>query len=207
MPKSIIEEVKEFHLCSYGCGNQARYKNKSSKYMCDISPTKCIANRQKNSNGIKKAHQEGRIPGWKELDSRGYSNRGWAKGLTKETDKRIQNFSNSRKGKRRISDEEKLKKVIYREQCCFNLAGIIQYVKGYELLEQYGMYDRKKNPNGVVRDHRVSVDFGYQNNIDPKIISHPSNCEFMIHKNNASKTHTSSLTVEELQKEITNWCH
>lgn len=78
----------------------------------------------------------------------------WNKGKTKDTDPRIKTV-----GRRKVTDEVKLQKIIYREQCSFNLAGIIQYVDGYEQLVEFGMYDRKTNTDGVVRDHIISVDY------------------------------------------------
>jgi len=111
-------------------------------------------------------------------------------------------MSETKLGKRKVTDEAKLKKMIYQEQCTFNLAGIIETIKGYDLLVKYGMYSRKTNPSGVVRDHRLSIDFGFKNQIDPRIISHPANCEFIPHKANASKSSKSSITLQELLEEI-----
>ena len=41
--------------------------------------------------------------------------------------------------------------------------------------------------------------------IDPKIISHPANCEFLLHSHNAAKTHTNSVTIDELLILIRQW--
>lgn len=192
----IAIPVDTTELCSYGCGQQAKFMNGSKRLMCCKSSNSCSAIRAKNSKGLSKAHETGNY-----LYEFG-GKRGWSKGKTKETDERIERISNLNRGKRRITDEEKLQKVIYREQCQFNLAGIIQHVKGFVLLKQFGMYDRLRNTEGVVRDHRISVQYGFDNQIDPKIISHPANCEFLTHKKNAGKTHQSSLTLDELLVEI-----
>lgn len=71
--------------CSYGCGEKARYQLKNGKWCCSTFSTKCPAVRKKNVRGLKKAHIEGRLSA-KDLD--GY--RGWAKGLTKESNKSLQ---------------------------------------------------------------------------------------------------------------------
>ena len=55
---------------------------------------------------------------------------------------------------------EKLEKALYYQQCGFNLAGVIERVRGYELLVKHGMYSIHTNPGGVVRDHRYPVSKG-----------------------------------------------
>lgn len=45
-------------LCHYGCGLTARYLNLTGRLMCESSSSKCPANREKNSNGLKKKHLE-----------------------------------------------------------------------------------------------------------------------------------------------------
>lgn len=77
-------------------------------------------------------------------------------------------------------------------------------VKGYDLLCSRGFYS-KDNILGVVKDHRLSIKFGFENNIDPKIIGHPANCEFMYYSQNASKSSNSSITLEELLALIAKW--
>ncbi len=47
--------------CEYGCGKVSKYILKSGKYCCETFSNKCEAIRTKNSNGLKKAHQEGRV--------------------------------------------------------------------------------------------------------------------------------------------------
>ncbi len=49
-------------LCAYGCGNTAAFTTKGGKPCCSSSPNKCEAMRKKNSEGLKKAHSEGRMP-------------------------------------------------------------------------------------------------------------------------------------------------
>jgi hypothetical protein len=78
----------------------------------------------------------------------------------------------------------------------------------FSLVEKYGWYsaaNRGNNLNGVSRDHMVSVKYGYDNNIDPKIISHPANCKLMRHNNNVSKLSNCSITIEELLEKIKAW--
>lgn len=50
-------------LCDSGCNQPAKYFSKTTgRYRCSNSANSCPANRKKNSQGIKKAHSEGRIP-------------------------------------------------------------------------------------------------------------------------------------------------
>jgi very-short-patch-repair endonuclease len=74
-------------LCEYGCGREAKYKLKNNKWCCEQFVTQCPSIKQKNSNGLKKAH----------TNSNKYININhsvpWNKGLTSETDVRIQRYS------------------------------------------------------------------------------------------------------------------
>lgn len=55
--KRIAIEIKTDELCSYGCGNKAHYINGSNRLMCEERSTKCPKIKKKNSEGLKKAHQ------------------------------------------------------------------------------------------------------------------------------------------------------
>jgi len=59
-----------------------------------------------------------------------------------------------------------------------------------------------KNLNGVSRDHRISVDYGYQHGIDPQIIQHPANCHLVLHTENQRKNTKCSITIEKLMDDI-----
>ena len=99
---------------------------------------------------------------------------------------------------RSISSIEK-----YRYNARFNInVNNIHLVKGYDLLLKFGKYDPKFNPLGVVKDHRVSIKYGFDNNIDPKIIGHIKNCEFIQNHINLSKSFKSSISLKVLLYEI-----
>lgn len=51
--KRIAMPIETDELCSYGCGQVAKYKNGSGNLMCCESHAKCPANRKKNSDGVK----------------------------------------------------------------------------------------------------------------------------------------------------------
>lgn len=53
---NISIECYSEQLCSYGCNQLAKYKNKSGKLMCNTSPHKCPEIRKKNSEGGKKSY-------------------------------------------------------------------------------------------------------------------------------------------------------
>jgi hypothetical protein len=81
------------------------------------------------------------------------------------------------------------------------------------LIEKYGWYTcpglkrkgKPKNILGVSRDHIISVSYGFSNNIDPKIISHPANCRIMLHSDNKIKHNKCDLTIEQLLEKIDRW--
>lgn len=99
----------------------------------------------------------------------------------------------------------------YKIKCKFKFS-----VKDYpdyfdlDLVKKHGFYKAINNGNnlgGVSRDHKISVKFGWENNIDPKIISHPANCELMVHSDNISKYKNCRISLEQLKKDIENWPH
>lgn len=203
MPNAkILENYKfEDEICSYGCEEKASYAFSNGKFCCSESFNKCKAIKNKNSLGLKKAYADGR-KNTTHLDG----HRGWAKGYTKDTHPSVKAFSEKLKGQRRITDEERLKKIEYKEKCQFNFSNeFFSYISGYDLLKEYGMYHRINNKNGVVRDHIISVEYGWKNNIDPFIISHPANCQFLKHVENAKKGVRSDLRLDELLEKITIW--
>jgi hypothetical protein len=96
----------------------------------------------------------------------------------------------------------------YSYQCRFTF-GISKYSSWFnyssELISEYGWYaakNRGDNLNGCSRDHLYSVYDGFKNKIDPKIISHPANCEIKPHKENQHKHSKSSITIEQLLERI-----
>jgi hypothetical protein len=97
----------------------------------------------------------------------------------------------------------------YRNECAFKFS-LNHYPDefNFDLIEKYGWYlpkNRGDNLNGVSRDHMISVKYGYENNIDPKIISHPANCMLLRHNDNVSKHKKCSLTIEQLLEKIQIW--
>lgn len=76
-----------------------------------------------------------------------------------------------------------------------------------ELLETHGIFNSKTNTKGCVRDHLLSRRYGFDNNIDPDIISHPANCEIVLHSENTRRAFTNDnlITLEELLERIKNW--
>lgn len=72
-------------LCDYGCGNESKFVMSSGKNCCSARYNSCPALRKKNSNSIKQAHKDGRIPGWNDHPQE-VCNRSHAKGILKEND-------------------------------------------------------------------------------------------------------------------------
>lgn len=98
---------------------------------------------------------------------------------------------------------------IYRSSCAFKF-NVYHYPDEFDLslLEENGWYKPKNkgdNLTGVSRDHMISVRYGFDNNIDPEIISHPANCQLLIHGDNVSKGTSCDLTVFELNDRIVQW--
>lgn len=99
--------------------------------------------------------------------------------------------------------------VNYRADCSFKF-NVYDFPDEFDvqLVEQFGWYKAKNRGNnltGISRDHIVSVRYGFDNNIDPAIISHPANCQLLQHGTNVSKGKKCDLTIEELFVKISNW--
>jgi hypothetical protein len=97
----------------------------------------------------------------------------------------------------------------YRADCEFRF-NLKDYPEefNFALIEEHGWYsaaNRGNNLYGVSRDHIVSVKYGFENNIDPAIISHPANCQLMIHSDNVSKYTNNDLTIDQLLEKIEIW--
>lgn len=97
----------------------------------------------------------------------------------------------------------------YKRECqfAFNLA---DYPGEFDfgLIQEHGWYSPKNrggNLNGVSRDHIVSVRWGFENNIDPRYIRHPANCQLMLHNDNVSKGKKKSISFQELLCRIEAW--
>lgn len=97
----------------------------------------------------------------------------------------------------------------YRKLCKFRF-NIFDYEDEFdlELIREFGLYkpsNRGNNLEGVSRDHMVSVKFGFINDIDPNIISHPANCQLMKHSANVSKNSKCSISIDDLMSRIEAW--
>jgi hypothetical protein len=97
----------------------------------------------------------------------------------------------------------------YRADCKFkfNLADYPDEFN-FQLVTEHGWYSPKNRGNniyGVSRDHMLSVRYGFDNSIDPKILAHPANCRLMLQSDNVSKLSKCSITLEDLLIKIAEW--
>ena len=61
------------------------------------------------------------------------------------------------------------------------------------------------NPNGLTRDHKISVNEAIKNNYPPYYIKHPLNCEIMSFIDNDRKKSNSSISYDELKELVDNY--
>lgn len=109
----------------------------------------------------------------------------------------------------RNKDKDQESLAYYRNLCRFTF-DIYDYPEEFDfnLIDTFGWYspvNRGNNLRGISKDHLVSVKFGWENKIDPKIISHPANCQLVKQSKNASKNYRCSITLKELTQRIYNW--
>lgn len=101
----------------------------------------------------------------------------------------------------RETDEKK----IYYTECDFKFDPYSDTsIPGYDLLLKHGMYNPTTNKEGVCRDHIFSKAEGFRNKVDPKIISHKANCQFLLNSDNVVKGERCWTTLEELKSAIDN---
>jgi len=137
----------------------------------------------------------------------------WNKGKQKKDHPSIASsaikLSNIMRGKRRakkcLGDDYKN----YRRDCQFKFS-LNDFPDKFDfgLIGVHGWYKAKNrgdNPNGISRDHAISIKFGWNNDISPEIIAHPANCILMPHTDNMKKNMKCSLSLEELKIKIENW--
>lgn len=94
----------------------------------------------------------------------------------------------------------------YKHQCQFRF-NVYDYPMWFDvsLIDAYGWYtasNRGGNLDGVSRDHRYSVRAGFENNVNPALISHPANCMLILQRLNSRKHIRCSITVDELHRSI-----
>lgn len=84
---------------------------------------------------------------------------------------------------------------------------VFQYPELFDLslITTYGFRDNKTNPNGITRDHKISVNDAIRYNYDPYYIKHPMNCELMFFNDNNKKKTNSSITYEQLIELVNNY--
>lgn len=98
---------------------------------------------------------------------------------------------------------------LYKSECQFKFSlNDFPDEFDFSMVEKYGWYKAKNrgdNLNGVSRDHKLSIREGFDLGVDPKIISHPANCQLMSHNDNVSKNKKSDITEEKLKSLIKEW--
>lgn len=140
----------------------------------------------------------------------------WNKGLTKEADIRVKKCGDTLS--RHIKDgvlKIKRKKKFYSDKQKYKACASFRFSLNsyssefeFELIEKYGWYKAVNNGNnlkGVSRDHIFSVKEGMKQNINPFLLSHPVNCQLMVHTKNMSKGKKCGITVDELIVKIKEW--
>jgi len=113
-------------------------------------------------------------------------------------------YNNNLRREERFKTLDKYK--IYREECKFKF-NVYDFPKEFDLsiIDKYGWYSAKNRGNnykGISRDHRISIVYGWNNNIPSNIIAHPSNCELIKQNDNAKKNIKCSINIDELNINI-----
>ena len=200
--KIIEEEVKCYNSkCSNLVEIKYREGRKKEKYHCS---RKCANSRGPMSNETREKISK-KLSLEKKVNVCLYCNQNFY--IEKKRSKEQKFCSTLCRNKSKIKIDESLQNYRRRASFNFNLSDFHEEFD-FTLVEKYGWYkasNHGNNLNGVSRDHMVSVKFGYENKIDPSIISHPANCKLMRHNDNVSKYTDCQITIEELLERIKNW--
>jgi len=106
---------------------------------------------------------------------------------------------------------EKCDYEIYFNECNWIATMFDVVPNGIEMVEEYGVFNNRKNTKGVVRDHIVGRKYGYEYGIFPEIMRHPVNCRVIKHSDNVSKGQRgkgrpdTDMSLEDLFKKITEF--
>ena len=78
-------------LCSYGCGNVAKFKSPSGIFLCSSSVNSCPIQKEKNSKGVLDGYKNGRDAKatWSNMSDESKAKCAWSRGLTKDVDIRV----------------------------------------------------------------------------------------------------------------------
>jgi hypothetical protein len=93
---------------------------------------------------------------------------------------------------------------LYRQACKFTF-GIGDNFPNACLIKEHGWYHPVLNPDGISRDHKLSIADGFKLGIDPEIMKHPANCTIMLHKENQRKNKKSLIHLDQLLDLIEAW--
>ena len=129
--------------------------------------------------------------------------------ITKKHNQRFCSYVCSAKHRNLYKKKSKTKLELYKRQCQFAFA-LKDFPEefNFSLINENGWYKAKNhgdNLNGVSRDHMYSINEGFKNGVDPYYISHPANCELLLHPDNAAKNVNCSISKDELMKRIREW--
>lgn len=116
----------------------------------------------------------------------------------------LKKFKKSKKPFKNCKEKRKTFKE-YSSRCKFKF-DVYEFPNEFNLkeLERIGWYNAD-NPNGMSRDHMVSISYGWKHDIDPRIIRHPANCELLTYNKNHDKSWRSSISLRELIQKIKKW--
>ena len=107
----------------------------------------------------------------------------------------------------RVCDNEDKLKALNKEEKAISglIKALLAYINLQSLKDKSLCSNKQNNLDGVSRDHMLSVKDWFINGIDPAVISHPANCDLVLHRANQRKRSDSSITVEELLDRIKKW--
>ena len=205
-PKCSIHHEKSGIFCSYSCSNSRGPRTKEFKEK--------VSSKLKGVN-LSSEHKEKIRLSWYRGQNRepinllNVSCSFCNLPLIRKKKSKTETYFCSGECRSKFNEITKSRMALYRSQCRFEF-NVFDFPDKFDLslIERFGWYsptNKKNNLTGVSRDHKFSVKDGFLGDVSPKIISHPANCELMIHSINNKKNSQSSISLKDLMSEIENW--
>ena len=185
--KHTHDPIPDGTLCDLGCGQLANIRGTGGKYTCQEIAHHCPSYLEKHSIRIKKQ--------WDRPESFERKERAKESFIKRVHNQEIYNKSkNTKRQKFGIITPEQIKDYRHYARKIRSRAQQWAREQGYEIGKQT-----------LHVDHKLSILDAWHANLPAEVVNHPANLQILEARENSSKGSKSSITVEELMKNINGY--
>jgi len=174
-------------ICDHGCGQLAIVRGTGGKYACQKIAHRCPAYSKKQSASVKKQWAQSEANGRKEQARIDFVNR-------LHNEETINKMKQTKREKSGIITPEQIKDYRHYARKIRSRAQQWAREQGYEIGKQT-----------LHVDHKLSILDAWHANLSIEVVNHPANLQILEARKNSSKGSKSSITVEELMKNINDY--